>query len=159
MIKGSAKTLFSTSFHSFHSNVFCISKFTNNSHNINKKKGKSLTQFCNGITKIQQRNYSGDYKKMLVFDRQLKRKQKDMSASKEYSKEYDYLRDEVGLRLLDRLNDIQERIYPQAVDLGSGLSPQLIDILKAHTENPPIQTHLSCNNFFTFLFISSHYFF
>jgi NADH dehydrogenase [ubiquinone] 1 alpha subcomplex assembly factor 5 len=54
-----------------------------------------------------------------VFDRNVKRIQKDRAATAESSREFDYLRDEVAKRLLDRLDDVKGREFSVVVDLGS----------------------------------------
>lgn len=50
----------------------------------------------------QTRSYS--ISSMNVFDRELKKKQRTMAAMLSNSREYDYLRDEVAKRLVDRLD-------------------------------------------------------
>lgn len=45
--------------------------------------------------------------------------QRDAAAKQADAVDYDYLRDEVAQRLLDRLNDIM-RTFPRALDLGAG---------------------------------------
>ncbi|TNN61486.1 NADH dehydrogenase [ubiquinone] 1 alpha subcomplex assembly factor 5 [Liparis tanakae] len=56
-----------------------------------------------------------------VFDRQMKKRQKNWSASLRDGHKYDYLRDEVGSRVADRVYDIA-RTFPLALDIGSGKS-------------------------------------
>ncbi|KAL1006134.1 hypothetical protein UPYG_G00068240 [Umbra pygmaea] len=58
---------------------------------------------------------------MNVFDRTMKRRQKKWAASQEDSKKYDYLRDEVGSRVADRVYDIA-RTFSLALDIGCGKS-------------------------------------
>ncbi|KAM9454634.1 arginine-hydroxylase NDUFAF5, mitochondrial isoform 2-T2 [Clarias gariepinus] len=58
---------------------------------------------------------------MNVFDRNMKRKQKKWAASLQDSEKYDYLRDEVGSRVADRIYDIA-RTFPLALDVGCGKS-------------------------------------
>ncbi|XP_060716400.1 arginine-hydroxylase NDUFAF5, mitochondrial isoform X2 [Tachysurus vachellii] len=58
---------------------------------------------------------------MNVFDRNMKRKQKKWAAILPDSDKYDYLRDEVGSRVADRIYDIA-RSFPLALDLGCGKS-------------------------------------
>lgn len=57
---------------------------------------------------------------MNVFDRQMKRRQRNWAASLP-SQNYDYLRDEVGSRVADRVYDIA-RTFPLALDVGCGRS-------------------------------------
>ncbi|CAI5730811.1 unnamed protein product [Peronospora destructor] len=56
---------------------------------------------------------------MPIFNRGTKRQQRNNIALLENSNEYDYLKDEVARRLVDRLEDI-EREFPLALDLGCG---------------------------------------
>ncbi|KAM6082162.1 arginine-hydroxylase NDUFAF5, mitochondrial isoform 2-T2 [Chlamydotis macqueenii] len=53
------------------------------------------------------------------FDRQLKRKQKNWAALQAEPAKCDYLREEVGSRIADRVFDIL-RTFPLALDVGSG---------------------------------------
>ncbi|KAJ3161191.1 hypothetical protein HDU86_007813 [Geranomyces michiganensis] len=54
-----------------------------------------------------------------VFNRTVKRRQRDRAALREDSRDVDYLKDEVADRLVDRLLDIKRR-FGKVVDLGSG---------------------------------------
>uniref|UniRef100_A0A6I8N686 Arginine-hydroxylase NDUFAF5, mitochondrial n=1 Tax=Ornithorhynchus anatinus TaxID=9258 RepID=A0A6I8N686_ORNAN len=54
-----------------------------------------------------------------LFDRELKRKQKDWAARQPDCVQYDYLREEVGGQVADRVYDIA-RDFPLALDVGSG---------------------------------------
>ncbi|KAF0687304.1 Aste57867_20946 [Aphanomyces stellatus] len=65
-------------------------------------------------TKVARRCFS-----MQVFNRAVKRQQKNNIALLENSTEYEYLREEVAKRLVDRLQDI-DRDFPTALDLGAG---------------------------------------
>ncbi|KAJ3026840.1 UNVERIFIED_CONTAM: NADH dehydrogenase [ubiquinone] 1 alpha subcomplex assembly factor 5 [Siphonaria sp. JEL0065] len=56
---------------------------------------------------------------MMVFDRNVKVLQRNASAVRPDSRTYDYLKDEVADRLVDRLLDIKRR-FPKTLDLGSG---------------------------------------
>uniref|UniRef100_A0A671RQM6 Arginine-hydroxylase NDUFAF5, mitochondrial n=1 Tax=Sinocyclocheilus anshuiensis TaxID=1608454 RepID=A0A671RQM6_9TELE len=59
---------------------------------------------------------------MNVFDRSMKRRQKQWASSLlDNSDKYDYLRDEVGSRLADRVYDVS-RTFPLALDVGCGKS-------------------------------------
>ncbi|XP_024123208.1 arginine-hydroxylase NDUFAF5, mitochondrial isoform X2 [Oryzias melastigma] len=58
---------------------------------------------------------------MNVFNRQMKRRQKNWAASLQDGQQYDYLRDEVGSRVADRVYDIA-RTFPLALDIGAGKS-------------------------------------
>ncbi|CAM2110916.1 arginine-hydroxylase NDUFAF5, mitochondrial isoform X1 [Lepidochelys kempii] len=53
------------------------------------------------------------------FDRELKRKQKNWAALQPEPAKYDYLREEVGGRVADRVFDIA-RTFPLALDVGCG---------------------------------------
>ncbi|KAG9484362.1 hypothetical protein GDO78_009989 [Eleutherodactylus coqui] len=54
-----------------------------------------------------------------VFDRSMKRRQKNWAASQEDAHQYEYLREEVGDRVADRVFDVA-RMFPFALDLGCG---------------------------------------
>ncbi|XP_015602856.1 arginine-hydroxylase NDUFAF5, mitochondrial [Cephus cinctus] len=56
---------------------------------------------------------------MYVFDREAKLRQKECAAKAHDVKLYDYLKDEVGYRLADRIFDIK-RTFKRALDLGCG---------------------------------------
>uniref|UniRef100_A0A2K5IQI4 Methyltransferase type 11 domain-containing protein n=1 Tax=Colobus angolensis palliatus TaxID=336983 RepID=A0A2K5IQI4_COLAP len=54
-----------------------------------------------------------------IFDRDLKRKQKNWAARQPEPTKFDYLKEEVGSRIADRVYDIP-RAFPLALDLGCG---------------------------------------
>lgn len=54
-----------------------------------------------------------------IFDRDLKRKQKNWAARQPEPRKFDYLKEEVGSRIADRVYDIP-RAFPLALDLGCG---------------------------------------
>ncbi|XP_051237291.1 arginine-hydroxylase NDUFAF5, mitochondrial isoform X1 [Dicentrarchus labrax] len=56
---------------------------------------------------------------MNVFNREMKKRQKNWAGSLQDGQQYDYLRDEVGSRVADRVYDIA-RTFPLALDLGGG---------------------------------------
>ncbi|KAM4583667.1 arginine-hydroxylase NDUFAF5, mitochondrial isoform 1-T2 [Odontesthes bonariensis] len=58
---------------------------------------------------------------MNVFNRDMKKRQKNWAASLQDAHQYDYLRDEVGSRVADRVYDIT-RTFPLALDVGGGKS-------------------------------------
>ncbi|XP_018540373.1 arginine-hydroxylase NDUFAF5, mitochondrial [Lates calcarifer] len=58
---------------------------------------------------------------MNVFNREMKKRQKNWAASLQDGHQYDYLRDEVGGRVADRVYDIA-RTFPLALDIGGGKS-------------------------------------
>ncbi|XP_040002239.1 arginine-hydroxylase NDUFAF5, mitochondrial isoform X3 [Xiphias gladius] len=58
---------------------------------------------------------------MNVFNREMKKRQKNWAASLQDGHQYDYLRDEVGSRVADRVYDIA-RTFPVALDVGGGKS-------------------------------------
>ncbi|XP_072513282.1 arginine-hydroxylase NDUFAF5, mitochondrial isoform X1 [Salminus brasiliensis] len=62
---------------------------------------------------------SGPGGMMNVFDRNMKKRQKKWASSLQDSHKYDYLRDEVGSRVADRIYDIA-RTFPLALDVGCG---------------------------------------
>ncbi|CAO2578580.1 Arginine-hydroxylase NDUFAF5, mitochondrial [Lemmus lemmus] len=54
-----------------------------------------------------------------IFDRELKRKQKNWAARQPEPMKFDYLKEEVGSRIADRVYDI-DRDFPLALDVGCG---------------------------------------
>lgn len=58
---------------------------------------------------------------MNVFNREMKKRQKNWAASRKDGHQYDYLRDEVGSRVADRVYDIA-RTFPLALDIGGAKS-------------------------------------
>uniref|UniRef100_A0A3Q2DYN1 Arginine-hydroxylase NDUFAF5, mitochondrial n=1 Tax=Cyprinodon variegatus TaxID=28743 RepID=A0A3Q2DYN1_CYPVA len=58
---------------------------------------------------------------MNVFNREMKKRQKNWAAVLQDGHQYDYLRDEVGSRVADRVYDIT-RTFPLALDIGGGKS-------------------------------------
>ncbi|XP_041068155.1 arginine-hydroxylase NDUFAF5, mitochondrial isoform X2 [Carcharodon carcharias] len=56
---------------------------------------------------------------MNVFDRKMKRRQKNWASSIPGSGKYDYLKEEVGSRIVDRVFDVA-RTFPVALDVGCG---------------------------------------
>ena len=54
----------------------------------------------------------------IVFDRALKRRQRDMAVQLSDATEYNYLRTEVARRLVDRIEDISNREFPLMLDVG-----------------------------------------
>uniref|UniRef100_A0A8B9HNR7 Arginine-hydroxylase NDUFAF5, mitochondrial n=1 Tax=Astyanax mexicanus TaxID=7994 RepID=A0A8B9HNR7_ASTMX len=58
---------------------------------------------------------------MNVFDRNMKKRQKSWASALQDNHKYDYLRDEVGIRVADRVYDIA-RTFPLALDVGCGKS-------------------------------------
>ncbi|XP_008276560.1 arginine-hydroxylase NDUFAF5, mitochondrial [Stegastes partitus] len=56
---------------------------------------------------------------MNVFNRDMKKRQKQWSAALKDAHQYDYLRDEVGSRVANRVYDIA-RTFPLALDIGGG---------------------------------------
>ncbi|XP_054460847.1 arginine-hydroxylase NDUFAF5, mitochondrial [Anoplopoma fimbria] len=64
---------------------------------------------------------SGGGGTMNVFNRDMKKRQKNWAASLQDGGQFDYLRDEVGSRVADRVYDIA-RTFPLALDMGGGKS-------------------------------------
>ncbi|KAM9313907.1 arginine-hydroxylase NDUFAF5, mitochondrial isoform 1-T1 [Pholidichthys leucotaenia] len=56
-----------------------------------------------------------------VFNREMKRRQRSWAAVQEENRQCDYLREEVGSRVADRVYDI-DRTFPLALDIGGGKS-------------------------------------
>lgn len=54
-----------------------------------------------------------------IFDRQVKRLQRERAAKRDDVALYDYIKEEVGYRLSDRIFDVK-RVFKNAVDLGAG---------------------------------------
>ncbi|XP_011610970.2 arginine-hydroxylase NDUFAF5, mitochondrial isoform X2 [Takifugu rubripes] len=74
------------------------------------------------ITFKARRRMSGPGRSSInVFNREMKKKQKNWAASLEDAHQYDYLRDEVGRRVADRIYDIS-RSFPLSLDVGCGKS-------------------------------------
>nr|CAG4651986.1 EOG090X09JT [Triops cancriformis] len=69
-------------------------------------------------TSLGRRAYSHQ-RAMNVFDRQTKLRQKTVSANNADVEVYDYLKEEVGFRVADRIFDIK-RHFPKILDLGCG---------------------------------------
>ncbi|XP_076971300.1 arginine-hydroxylase NDUFAF5, mitochondrial isoform X3 [Tamandua tetradactyla] len=59
------------------------------------------------------------FRSLNIFDRNMKRKQKNWAARQSEPRKYDYLREEVGSRVADRVYDIA-RDFPLALDVGCG---------------------------------------
>ncbi|KFD51430.1 hypothetical protein M513_07643, partial [Trichuris suis] len=68
-----------------------------------------------------------------VFDRDLKRRQRDWAASQDDFKDYEYLRKEIGYRLSDRIYDVK-RVFNVAVDLGCGCGYIAPHVYKEHVD-------------------------
>ncbi|XP_058461029.1 arginine-hydroxylase NDUFAF5, mitochondrial [Malaya genurostris] len=54
-----------------------------------------------------------------IFDRNVKRLQRERAAKRDDVELYDYIKEEVGFRLSDRIFDVQRK-FKNAVDLGAG---------------------------------------
>ena len=85
--------------------------------------------------KLLIRSYSSSKKVFQrdVFDRSLKKRQKQWSLTLEDAEYYDYLRDEAAHRLVDRLEDISRK-FPLALDLGSHRGHVLKSLIKSSTD-------------------------
>ncbi|KAJ8246161.1 hypothetical protein GJAV_G00264360 [Gymnothorax javanicus] len=91
------------------------SRFHNNNNGI-----LSLPQRLCSARLTHERTFSSSVGgAMNVFDRNMKRKQKNWAAVLQDAVKYDYLRDEVGSRVADRVYDIA-RSFPLALDIGCG---------------------------------------
>ncbi|XP_054051670.1 arginine-hydroxylase NDUFAF5, mitochondrial isoform X1 [Rissa tridactyla] len=73
------------------------------------------------------------------FDRRLKRKQKNWAALQAEPAKCDYLREEVGSRMADRVFDIP-RTFPIALDVGSGRGYIAQHLTKKNTVESEIPT-------------------
>ena len=63
--------------------------------------------------------FSSSSKQPIVFNSSMKQQMRHNAAKLNDAKSYDYLREEVASRLVDRLDDVK-REFPLALDLGSG---------------------------------------
>ncbi|KAL7694444.1 putative methyltransferase type 11, S-adenosyl-L-methionine-dependent methyltransferase [Plasmopara halstedii] len=79
-----------------------------------------------------------------IFNRAIKRQQRNNISQIKNSNEYEYLKDEVSRRLIDRLEDI-ERDFPLALDLGCG-SGHLYKNLIVDDGLGGIKTLLQCDS-------------
>ncbi|KAF1394527.1 hypothetical protein PFLUV_G00001240 [Perca fluviatilis] len=77
---------------------------------------------------------------MNVFNREMKKKQKEWAASLRDGDQFDYLRDEVGGRVADRVYDIV-RTFPLALDIGGGKSHIAGHLSKKQSRRSEIPTH------------------
>ncbi|TMW58684.1 hypothetical protein Poli38472_010243 [Pythium oligandrum] len=84
------------------------------------------------------------FSSMTVFDRAAKRQQRNNIAALANGDEYEYLKDEVARRLVDRLEDI-EREFPLALDLGCG-SGHIYKTLSADDGLGGVKTLLQCDS-------------
>ena len=67
---------------------------------------------------------------MVVFDRDLKRTQRDRAAAFGEASSFEYLHTEVATRVIDRLDDIS-RTFEGALDLGCGSGHMLAALADA----------------------------
>ncbi|KAI7810794.1 arginine-hydroxylase NDUFAF5, mitochondrial [Triplophysa rosa] len=86
--------------------------------NVNLQSLRSLQRLCGAGWRRLSSMQGGS---MNVFDRRMKRKQKKWASSLPDSAKYDYLKNEVGGRLADRIYDVS-RTFPLALDVGCGKS-------------------------------------
>ena len=80
----------------------------------------SLGRFLNIVNKLNpltRRSYSSNQTIMNVFDRNIKKSQKNLAAIDPEYKNYEYLFEEVGYRVADRVFDIK-RTFEKILDLG-----------------------------------------
>jgi NADH dehydrogenase [ubiquinone] 1 alpha subcomplex assembly factor 5 len=104
---------------------------------------RSLVSFCAAAARTASRAHpvrrralsSSSPDSMMVFNRRMKIAQRDRAAAAPDSREYDYLRDEVARRLVERLGDIL-REFPTALDLGANTG-NIAAALRAATPPPP----------------------
>ncbi|KAJ8394104.1 hypothetical protein AAFF_G00049090 [Aldrovandia affinis] len=88
-------------------------------HTHNTRFLSSSQHLC--YARTSDRNTSRPGGAMNVFDRSMKRKQKKWAALLQDTEKYDYIKDEVGSRVADRVYDIA-RTFPLALDVGCGRS-------------------------------------
>ncbi|KAG8443881.1 hypothetical protein GDO86_009178 [Hymenochirus boettgeri] len=99
------------------------------------------TAFSGSLSCYRGKATSGCENVFNVFNRQMKRKQKDWAAGQPGSQQCDYLREEVGGRIADRVYDIS-RTFPFALDLGCGRG-YISQHLSKDTVETFVQTDLS----------------
>ncbi|XP_029449422.1 arginine-hydroxylase NDUFAF5, mitochondrial isoform X2 [Rhinatrema bivittatum] len=78
-----------------------------------------VRRLCWGRASGSSRASSGPGGVLNVFDRHMKRKQKNWAAAQPGAVHYEYLREEVGGRIADRVFDIT-RVFPLMLDIGCG---------------------------------------
>ena len=81
------------------------------------KTSKQLIRSKKRLDKIDIRCFS-NISSNNIFDSNTKRLQKEVSIKLNESQKYDYLKDEIAYRVVDRVYDIKRR-FPVVVDLGS----------------------------------------
>lgn len=64
-----------------------------------------------------------------IFDRNAKLLQRTRAAQHPASREYEYLKDEVNRRLLDRLEDVYSHRFESVLEMGSGAGSVTLDFL------------------------------
>jgi len=65
-----------------------------------------------------------------VFDRRAKSMQKTRAAFHTGNSEYDYLKEEINRRLLDRLEDVYAHQFEVVMDMGSGSGESTLSVLQ-----------------------------
>ena len=92
-------------------------------------RSRLLKAVFNGIPLAYTRSKSDN--PMNVFNRQAKRLQKNRAALLPNTDDYDYLKDEVARRIVDRLSDVS-RHFPLVLDLGCGKGHVAKALTKSH---------------------------
>ena len=64
-----------------------------------------------------------------VFDRETKMKQKTRNALLEDGEDYEYLKEEINKRLLDRLEDVYAHQFETVLEMGSGRGNSALSLL------------------------------
>ncbi|RWS07012.1 NADH dehydrogenase [ubiquinone] 1 alpha subcomplex assembly factor 5-like protein [Dinothrombium tinctorium] len=77
--------------------------------------------------------------RMKIFDRRMKTKQKDYFAQLDDAHNYEYLKEEFGFRLADKLFDIKRK-FQVVVELGCGRG-----YISHHLENNVVDTYFACD--------------
>ena|SRR3990167_5182685 len=83
-----------------------------------------------------------------IFDRELKWKQKDWLQTLSSLEHYQYIHNEIGDRLMGRLEDLKSRRFNQIVELGSNFNVEKLQKLRTFTDKPIIQLSSSSNLFY-----------
>ncbi|XP_073930429.1 arginine-hydroxylase NDUFAF5, mitochondrial isoform X5 [Castor canadensis] len=84
-----------------------------------RRPGTSGSAGCRKVASVAPPPGSTLPRALNIFDRDLKRKQKNWAARQPEPMKFDYLKEEVGSRIADRVYDIA-RDFPLALDIGSG---------------------------------------
>lgn len=85
------------------------------------------SKVCARVARPGRRHYSSVTR---VFDRRAKSMQKTRAALYAGNSEYDYLKEEINRRLLDRLEDVYAHQFEVVMEMGSGSGESTISVLQ-----------------------------